>query len=89
MKPDTPAQLQRLPDGSVSDIDPQETAEWREAFDSLIQTHGPLRARFILDQLAQLARQGAIGWQPELGTPYFNSIPVDQQAPFPGDLAIE
>jgi pyruvate dehydrogenase E1 component len=30
-----------------------------------------------------------VGWQPELATPYVNTIAVDQQQPFPGDLAIE
>ena len=45
--------------GSASggDSDPVETAEWRDAFDALVQTNGPLRARFILDELAQLARR--------------------------------
>jgi pyruvate dehydrogenase E1 component len=93
MKDESPAPVQPLPDalsGDMSnDLDPQETAEWREAFDALIQAHGPERARFILDQLARLARGRAIGWQPELGTPYLNTIPVTQQAAFPGDLAIE
>ena len=52
-------------------------------------TQGPERARFILDELAMLARQQRIGWSPELVTPYVNTIAVDQQPAFPGDLAIE
>ena len=51
--------------------------------------HGPARARFILDQLAALARSPHIAWSPELVTPYVNTIAVDQQPAFPGDLAIE
>ena len=43
----------------------------------------------MLDELARLARAQRIGWAPELGTPYVNTIDVDTQAPFPGDLAIE
>ncbi|MFY8084744.1 MAG: pyruvate dehydrogenase (acetyl-transferring), homodimeric type, partial [Rubrivivax sp.] len=71
------------------DPDPQETAEWREAFQALVQQHGPARARFVLDQLALLARDPRIGWSPELVTPYVNTIPADRQPVFPGDLAIE
>ena len=74
---------------SAGDTDPVETAEWRDAFSGLVQTHGPERARFILDQLAQLARGERIGWQPELVTPYVNTISVDRQPVFPGDLAME
>jgi pyruvate dehydrogenase E1 component len=71
------------------DADPVETAEWREALLSLVATHGPARARFILDELAAMARSPHIAWSPELVTPYVNSIAVDQQPAFPGDLAIE
>ncbi len=38
------------------DIDPEETAEWREALLALIGTQGPERARQILDELATVAR---------------------------------
>jgi len=71
------------------DPDPNETAEWREALLSLAASQGPARARYILDELARLARQQRMGWQPELNTPYVNTIAVEDQSPFPGDLAIE
>jgi pyruvate dehydrogenase E1 component len=71
------------------DPDPQETAEWREAFAAALASGGPERGRFLLDQLAQLARQPGVGWEPPRGTAYVNSIPVERQGPFPGDLAIE
>ncbi|MCL4746216.1 MAG: alpha-ketoglutarate dehydrogenase [Burkholderiaceae bacterium] len=72
-----------------SDVDPGETREWRDAFDALIDAHGPERARFMLDELARRARSKRVGWTPELCTPYVNTIGVDQQPVFPGDLAIE
>ena len=72
-----------------SDADPQETAEWREAFEALVATHGPARARQLLDELSRVARARRIGWQPELCTPYQNTIAVDEQPVFPGDLALE
>ena len=71
------------------DPDPTETAEWRDAFLALAQTQGPQRARQMLVELARLARQQRIGWQPELATPYVNTIAVEDQPPFPGDLALE
>ncbi len=71
------------------DLDPEETAEWREALLALIGTQGPARARQILDELAVVARQQCTGWQPELNTPYMNTIAVQDQPDFPGDLATE
>jgi pyruvate dehydrogenase E1 component len=71
------------------DADPIETAEWRDAFQALVATQGPARARFILDQLAVLARHPSVAWSPELVTPYVNTVPVEKQPVFPGDLAIE
>jgi pyruvate dehydrogenase E1 component len=71
------------------DDDPTETAEWRDAFATLLATGGPERARFMLDELARLARGQRVGWKPPLATPYANTIAVDSQPQFPGDLAIE
>jgi pyruvate dehydrogenase E1 component len=73
----------------TTDNDPEETAEWREALLALIGTQGPARARQILDELAVVARQQRTGWQPELNTPYMNTIAVEDQPDFPGDLATE
>ena len=72
-----------------ADSDPAETAEWRDAFLALVATEGPQRARFVLDELVRLARRSQVDWTPELVTPYVNTIPVDRQPAFPGDLAIE
>ena len=44
------------------DADPRETQEWREAFEALIASQGPERARFVLDELARLALE----FRPEL-----------------------
>ena len=71
------------------DIDPEETKEWRDAFTALVAAQGPQRAAQILDELAAIARARQVGWQPELATPYVNTIAVGDQPVFPGDLAIE
>jgi pyruvate dehydrogenase E1 component len=73
----------------TSDIDPIETAEWLEAFDAVVHMHGAERAQYLLDQLVALAHQKQLGWSPELVTPYQNTIPVQEQQAYPGDLAIE
>ena len=84
-KPLLPQHL--LPIGT--DSDPQETAEWRDAFHAVVAQHGAERAGYLLDQLVALAHQNQLDWSPELVTPYVNTIAVDAQTPFPGDLAVE
>ncbi len=74
---------------STPDPDPQETAEWREAFMALAASQGASRARYLLDELARLAREQRVGWKPELATPYVNTVGVNEQPVFPGDLAME
>jgi len=71
------------------DEDPTETAEWNEAFMDLLASGDSERAKFILDNLVKLANKNQINWVPDLVTPYINSIPVDEQPEFPGDLATE
>ena len=73
----------------TSDIDLIETAEWREAFQGVVAVYGPERARYLLDQMVALAHHSQIDWSPELVTPYVNTIPVQAQQPYTGDLAIE
>jgi pyruvate dehydrogenase E1 component len=73
----------------LPDTDPQETAEWQEALQTLIATQGPQRARYILDQLSRQAQALQVGWSNQALRPYVNTISPGQQPPFPGDLAIE
>jgi pyruvate dehydrogenase E1 component len=74
---------------SGPDIDPEETAEWCAALDALTQAHGPARARFLLDALLAHTRRRGVNWLPSMVTPYVNSIALEAQPPFPGDLAME
>ena len=74
---------------ATADTDPAETAEWRAALASVLAAAGPGRARFLLDQLAAQASEPAIAWQPHGGSPYVNTIPVERQPAFPGDLGVE
>ncbi len=74
------------------DADPQETSEWLDALAALILAgggEGSERAAFLLDKLVAFARSQDVRWQPELCTPYQNTIAVNDQPTFPCDLAIE
>ena len=73
----------------AQDTNPEETAEWREALLSLLANEGPERVNQILNSLTAVARQHRTGWLPDLNTPYANSISVDDQLEFPGDIQIE
>jgi len=74
---------------SAADSDRAETQEWLDAIDSLIVADGPARTRYVLDRMLAHARARGVSWQPALATPYQNTIPVQAQPTFPGDLAIE
>jgi pyruvate dehydrogenase E1 component len=86
------ARLQNYINGTLVpsiDPDPEETAEWRDAFAALIEREGKERACQMLDMLCSEAHQYGVDWQTNLNTPYRNSISSQQQAVFPGDLEIE
>ncbi len=83
----TPHAILQVPQSQ--DIDPEETAEWRDAFLALVATQGPERARHLLQEIVGVARAQRVGWQPDLNTPYVNTVAVQEQGVFPGDLAIE
>ena len=54
-----PAIHQQLLVSAPADSDPQETAEWRDAFRAVLQAAGPARAREFMDMLsAHGARPG-------------------------------
>jgi pyruvate dehydrogenase E1 component len=71
------------------DADSAETREWQEAFLAVLEQAGPERAKYLLDELVRTAHTVRLGWHPDLNSPYVNTISVDQQPAFPGDLAIE
>ncbi|NJC24049.1 pyruvate dehydrogenase E1 component [Arthrobacter pigmenti] len=74
--------------GSV-DSDPEETAEWVESFDQLVDVRGSERAREVLGRLLARAGGRSVGLPPVVTTDYVNTIPVDEEPEFPGDEEIE
>lgn len=73
---------------SIDDLDPIETQEWLEALQSMQYHAGAERVNFILQTLNKVANI-TVSAADTLRTPYVNTIVVDQEAPFPGDLELE
>ena len=75
---------QRLPD-----IDPEETDEWLESLRSVVDSSGLERARLLLHEILTEAQDLGVEISPASQTPYVNTIPWDNQVPYPGNLEIE
>ena len=58
-----------------NDLDPVETSEWREAFDSVIEFDGADRAAFLLEEMVGEARRNGVPVPYSANTPYLNTIP--------------
>jgi pyruvate dehydrogenase E1 component len=71
------------------DQDPQETQEWREALDSVVEFDGVDRAAFLLQQVQDEARRHAVPVPFSATTAYVNTIAVDKQPEHPGDFELE
>ena len=72
-----------------ADTDPAETREWLEGFQTLVRHEGTERGTYILRRLLDEARRLRVSLPAVLNTPYVNSIALDQQPQFPGNLEIE
>ena len=73
----------------LPDTDPEETAEWLDSLDAVIDTHGKPRARFLLAKLLERANENQVSFPATVSTPYVNTIPREQEPWFPGDEHIE
>ena len=73
----------------IPDIDPQETSEWLDSLDSVVDVRGKARARFLLTRLMERARAQGVGVPSTVTTPYINTIPPEQEPWFPGDEYLE
>src|SRR5580704_501136 len=71
------------------DTDPDETAEWLAALESVVRAAGEDRAEFLLSALDRKAKELGVGTDLAPYLPYRNSIPLERQPPFPGDIAME
>jgi pyruvate dehydrogenase E1 component len=67
----------------------QEVAEWLEAFNQLVESEGTTRGCELMEALIQRARESGVEIPVQLNTPYVNTIPVDEEVPYPGDRLLE
>ena len=74
---------------TADDIDPQETQDWLESIDSVLRTHGPERAHFLLERLIDHARRSGAYLPYSQNTAYLNTIPTGQEPEYPGDRTLE
>ena len=70
-------------------IDTQETAEWLEAFEQIVEEEGPEHGAKMLARLAEHAKSLGVKLPIRHNTPYVNTIPKSEEVPFPGDRALE
>jgi pyruvate dehydrogenase E1 component len=73
----------------VPDPDPQETQEWLESLQAVIEREGVERAHFLLERLIDKARRSGAYLPYSANTAYLNTIPPHREEPMPGDQAIE
>ncbi len=71
------------------DSDPEETAEWLAALQGAVNRGGPQRGQYLLEQLAEQAQQLGIAPHVAPYSAYRNSIALQRQGSYPGDLKIE
>ncbi|GAA1462102.1 pyruvate dehydrogenase (acetyl-transferring), homodimeric type [Williamsia maris] len=73
----------------LPDIDPQETDEWLESFDGLLENAGPGRARYLMLRLLERASERRVSIPSLTSTDYVNTIPTENEPWFPGDEDVE
>jgi len=72
-----------------SDTDPQETREWLDALESVLEREGPDRAHFLLERLVAKARQSGAYIPFNANTAYINTIPPSREERMPGNAELE
>ena len=74
---------------NLPDIDSDETAEWLESLDGLIDEQGRNRARYVMLKLLERSRERHLGVPSLTATDYVNTIPAESEPWYPGDQDLE
>ncbi len=82
----TPPHAATLP---RTDDDPDETREWLDALQAVVHSAGPARALHLIEQLQAAAQEQGLVPQTQPFSAYRNSIALDRQGAYPGDLRTE
>ncbi|GAA5151802.1 pyruvate dehydrogenase (acetyl-transferring), homodimeric type [Nocardioides marinquilinus] len=73
----------------LPDIDPDETRDWLDSFDAMLDERGRDRARYVMLRLLERARETQVGVPALRSTDYINTIPPEREPWFPGDYEVE
>ncbi len=87
--PLTPAPIEGGLPSQYIDTDPEETREWLDSLDSVVDHAGPYRTRVLMLELLRRARERAVGVPSLRSTDYINTIHTDNEPWFPGDEEVE
>lgn len=71
------------------DIDPQETEEWLDALDAVLEYESTERAHYLLETMVEKARRTGVYLPFSANTAYLNTIPPHLEERCPGDIAME
>jgi len=74
---------------SLPDYDPQETQEWLDSLQSVLENEGAERAHFLLDQLIHHVRLAGDDMPISATTPYINTISLDKEERSSGNFELE
>ncbi len=73
----------------LPDINPDETKEWLESLDAVVDAAGRPRARYLMLRLLARAREKQVGVSSLRSTDYINTIGTENEPWFPGNEDIE
>ena len=76
-----PSPVHRVSD-LLPDTDPEETAEWVDSINQVIEISGRSRARFLLLKQLEISADQGVPLPPSVSTPYLNTISPDVSPPF-------
>ena len=82
-------QLDQIMAQISNDPDAQETREWLDALESVIENAGPERAHYLMERLVDLARRRGAHIPFSSNTAYVNTIPAHLEHRSPGNIEIE
>ena len=74
---------------NLPDYDPQETKEWLDALESVLDNEGPERAHYLISQLIDKARLAGTDLPFSANTPYLNTISLDKEERSSGNHELE
>ncbi|GAA5338556.1 pyruvate dehydrogenase (acetyl-transferring), homodimeric type [Thermus antranikianii] len=81
--------LEALSPEEMARLREEENREWRESLEYVLRVEGFARVEELLRLLDEFLYLQGFSPQNRLSTPYLNTIPKEQEPPYPGDLELE